>query len=356
MKAVNSLGGTAHGSVLSPISVALAIVIFILDTVTSLEIAVAVFYIFIVLMSISFARKRGVIFISIGCVALTIISYFLSFRGTAQTGLVNMAISISAIGITTYLSLKIGYARIAIHDAREQIAHIGRVTALGELTASIAHEVNQPVAAIVTSGNACLRWLSGETPNLNKARQAVERMVSDANRASEVVVRIRDLAKKRPPEETWLDINDVIAESIALVQSELQTSGIVLHTQLTPTLPRIRGVRVQLQQVLLNLLMNAIEALNAVERSQRELVIGSVRDESEGVLVSVSNTGTAIEQDKLEKIFEAFFTTKQGGMGIGLAITRSIVEAHGGRVWASESPQGDTLFQFVLPASKGSIR
>jgi signal transduction histidine kinase len=188
----------ATSSILPIAVAALAIGIFTIDTLTDLEIAVAVFYVAVVLISVSAFPKRGVMLVSAGCIGLTVLSYILTPTGSPHSGLVNCVISLSAIAATTYLALRIKSAEAAIYEARTQLAHVSRVTALGELTASIAHEVNQPLTAVVTSGNACMRWLAAQPPNLEKARQAVERIVKDASRASEVVGRVRGLAKDLP--------------------------------------------------------------------------------------------------------------------------------------------------------------
>jgi C4-dicarboxylate-specific signal transduction histidine kinase len=230
--------------------------------------------------------------------ALTLLSYFLTPAGSPYAGLVNCVISLSAIGATTYLALKIQSAEVAVHEARAQLAHVARVTTLGELTASIAHEVNQPLAAVVASGNACLRWLGGEPPNLEKARQAVERIVKDANRASEVIGRVRSLAKREPPRKDWLNMNETIIETIALTRSELEKNHIVLRTQLSDDLQPVWGDRIQLQQVILNLIVNAIEGMSAVDGGPRELLVSSTKDESKGVLVAVRDTGAGLTQPK----------------------------------------------------------
>ena len=334
------------------VAIALAIAIFIVDTVTDLEIAVAVFYVAVVLMSLSFCRRRGVVLVSAGCMALTVISYFLTPTGSPHSGFVNCMISLSAIAATTYLGLKIKSVEVAALEARAHLAHVGRLTALGELTASIAHEVNQPLAAVVTSGNACLRWLDGQTPNLNKARQSVERIVKDANRASEVVGRVRSLAKRTPPEKDWLNINETILEIIALTRGEIEQNHISLRTQLSDDLPLILGDRVQLQQVLLNLILNGIEAVSAVSGGPREVLITSTKEPSNGVQIAIRDFGIGLEPAKVDHVFDAFHTTKLGGMGIGLTISRSIIEAHGGRIWATPNGSRGAVFQFTLPSGR----
>jgi PAS domain S-box-containing protein len=232
---------------------------------------------------------------------------------------------------------------------RAELAHVTRVTTMGELTAAIAHEVSQPLTGLVSSGHACLRWLAGDPPNLEAARRAVERMVNDGSRAGEVINRIRAMVRKSPPRRDQLNINDTIMEVIALIRSELQRNGISLRAELSNDLPLVLGDRIQLQQVILNLIVNAIEAMSGVDRLQRELLVASVQDGSNDVLVTVRDTGTGLDRTSLDHLFEAFYTTKAHGMGMGLAISRTIIEAHGGRLWATPNvPQG-AIFRFRLP-------
>ena len=234
-------------------------------------------------------------------------------------------------------------------DAQAELAHVTRVTTLGELTASIAHEVNQPLAAVVANAEACLRWLRRGTPDMEAACRSVEWIIDDGNRASEVIRRVRALASKTSFEKMPLDVNDVVRETIPLVQRELITNEILLRMELAPALPTILGDRVQLQQVIINLLMNGIEAMQSVTDRPRELVIRSRQDEKQQVLVSVTDCGVGISAENADRLFNAFFTTKPSGMGMGLSICRSIVEAHGGRLstYGNEGP--GVTFQFVLP-------
>jgi PAS domain S-box-containing protein len=237
----------------------------------------------------------------------------------------------------------------ALRDMQTNLAHVVRITTLGELTASIAHEVNQPLAAVVANAEACLRWLDRATPDLDAARRSLEWVINDGNRASEVIRRVRALAKKTDIEQVPLDVNEVVREVVALVQRELTSHRVSLRMELAPALPMILGDRVQLQQVIINLVINGIEAMQSVTDRPRELVIRSGQDDAHQVLVSVTDCGVGIAAEDADRLFNAFFTTKPGGLGMGLSICRSIMEAHGGRLSASGNEGTGATFQFVLP-------
>ena len=236
----------------------------------------------------------------------------------------------------------------ALREAQVELAHVTRVTTLGELAAAIAHEINQPLAAVITNGSACLRWLAGTTPNLNEARQAVGRIIRDGNRASDVIAKIRALLRKTGTEKERLDMNDVIREVVALAQSEIRRNGVALRAQLEGNIPPVLGDRVQLQQVVLNLIMNGIEAMSAVGDRPRELIISTQSGEIDQVHVTVQDSGIGLDPKSMERIFDAFYTTKSEGMGMGLAISRSIVENHDGRLWAVPNDGPGATFQFTL--------
>jgi signal transduction histidine kinase len=221
---------------------------------------------------------------------------------------------------------------------------------MGELTASIAHEINQPLAAIVTNANASLRWLAGESPNLEEARVALGHILRDGNRAGDVITRIRALVKKSGTEQASMNINEIVQEVVGLTQTEIQKNGVVLRMELAADLSRVLGDRVQLQQVILNLVVNGIEAMTSVTDRRRELLIRSRRNGSNEVLVAVQDSGVGLESESLDHLFKAFFTTKPKGMGMGLAISRSIIEAHGGKLWAVPNDGPGATFQFTLQA------
>jgi PAS domain S-box-containing protein len=238
-----------------------------------------------------------------------------------------------------------------LRKSQAELAHVARVATLGEMSASIAHEVNQPLTAAVTSASACLRWLDAQ--KLEEARRSASRVIAEVHRASEIIGRIRSLTKKAPPQKDWLDINETIHEVIALTRSEIQRNNIALETQLSEQVPVILADRVQLQQVILNLVMNAVEAMSGLSDGPRELLIRSGIDESEQVMISVQDSGPGIDPGSLDHLFEAFYTTKPQGLGMGLAISHSIIEAHGGRLWATVNAPRGAVFQFRLPVGKG---
>jgi C4-dicarboxylate-specific signal transduction histidine kinase len=240
-------------------------------------------------------------------------------------------------------------AEEALRQAQANLAHLSRVMTLGELTASISHEVNQPIAAIATNGQICLRLLALETPRPDDLRATVERIVRDANRASEVIQRIRALAKRSEPQMESLDINDVIREAILLVQREVFNHGASLRTELASALPPVLGDRVQLQQVIINLLINGVEAMAPITDRPHEIIIRSQQHEAGQVHVAVLDSGIGIDSETADQLFSAFFTTKPSGMGMGLSISRSIVRAHGGRLWVSPNPDHGAAFQFTVP-------
>jgi C4-dicarboxylate-specific signal transduction histidine kinase len=241
-------------------------------------------------------------------------------------------------------------AEEALQKAQAELAHVSRLMTLGELTASISHEVNQPIAAIVTNGQVSLRLLALETPRPDDLRATVERIVSDAHRASEVIQRIRALAKRSEPQMLALNLNDVVSESVLLVQREVLSHGVSLRTELAYALPPVLGDRVQLQQVIINLLINAVEAMASITDRPRELLVRS-RHEANQVHVAVRDSGIGIDAVTAEQLFSAFFTTKPSGMGMGLSISRSIIRAHGGRLWVSPNPDHGADFQFTVPVN-----
>ena len=239
-------------------------------------------------------------------------------------------------------------AEEALRISQAELAHVTRVTAMGELAASVVHEVTQPLTGIVTNGKACLHWLANAPPNVEKARSAVERIIRDSNRASEVIHDIRTLAKKTPPHQEEVDLNDLIYRTLALANGEMALDQVELQTELEVGLPNIQGDRVQLQQVLLNLIMNAIEAMSTIS-GRRLLLIRSTMRDPESVTVSVRDSGVGIDPQKAAHLYDAFFTTKPQGMGMGLSICRNIISAHGGHLSNASNAGPGTTFEFTLP-------
>jgi PAS domain S-box-containing protein len=239
-------------------------------------------------------------------------------------------------------------AEEALRQAQADLARISRITTMGELTASLAHEVNQPIAAAVTDANTCLRWLNRDHPDLEEAREAASRVVKDATRAAEIISRTRLLFKKVNPQWESVDLNEIIREMVALMSGESARYSVSVRTELAAGLPQVMGDRVQLQQVLMNLIINSIEAMKDVHGT-RELTIQSQCGDDGQVLISVSDTGVGLPPQQADQIFNAFFTTKGHGTGMGLRISRTIVESHGGRLWASDSSPRGASFCFALP-------
>jgi C4-dicarboxylate-specific signal transduction histidine kinase len=235
-------------------------------------------------------------------------------------------------------------------EMQSELAHANRVATMGQLTASIAHEIKQPIAASHTNATAALRFLDKSPPDVAKAREVLTCIVDDADRAGDVVDRIGSLIKKAPPRKEVVDLNAAILEVTALTHSEAVETGVTVGTQLAGDLPGIQCDRVQLQQVMLNLIVNAIQSMSGVEDGNRELHISTEIIEPEGVCVAVRDTGHGLRPESLPRLFEPFYTTKPDGMGIGLSICRSIIEAHGGRLWATTCEPRGALFQFTIPA------
>ena len=329
---------------------ALALGIAAIDTVTDLEIAVGVFQIVVVLIAVRILPARAVAGVSIFCMVLTILSYRFTRFGDTEAGLINVLISLAAIAGTTYLALRLSAAIRTVHQTRAHLAHIARINMLGELAASIAHEVNQPLAAVAASGGACLRWMATEPPNLPKAQQAVERIIADTHRASEIIARLRGMARHQAPTKQWLNVADTVNAALRLLAGELNEQNITLRVQVQEGLPPVLADEVQIQQVLLNLAMNAVDAMRQVEVERRELAVQVALESPDRLLFSVSDLGSGLSANDRERAFDAFYSTKPEGMGMGLAISRSIIEAHDGRIWASSDPRSGSTFHFTLPA------
>jgi C4-dicarboxylate-specific signal transduction histidine kinase len=245
-------------------------------------------------------------------------------------------------------------AELDLHDAREALSRATRLTMMGELSASIAHEINQPLGAIIMNGNACQRFLAISPPDLDEVKDGLEAIVSDGNRASEVLSRIRGMLNNAAPERAQIDVNRAITEVLALTRHELQQYRVSVQDDLNPELPTIMADRVQLQQVVLNLVMNGIDAMRAVTDRLRVLTVRSQLDDRNNIVVSVGDSGVGLDAVSRERVFDTFFTTKSDGMGMGLAISKSIIEAHHGRLWAAPQSRFGAVFAFALPSAAGA--
>jgi C4-dicarboxylate-specific signal transduction histidine kinase len=237
----------------------------------------------------------------------------------------------------------------ALSRVRSELAYVARVTTLGALTASIAHEVNQPLAGIITNASTCLRMLAADPPNIDGARETARRAIRDGNRAADVIARLRALFGNKGTATESLDLNEATREVLALSSSELQRGRVIVRAELADDLSSVSGDRVQLQQVVLNLLLNASEAMSQVEDRPRQIVVRTDRDDGDGVRLTVQDAGVGFDPHNLERLFDAFYTTKSGGMGIGLSISRSIIESHHGRLWAAPNDGPGATFSFSLP-------
>jgi len=324
--------------------------IFAADTATDYEIAAAVFYTAVIVTAARVLDRRGVIALTALCILLTVVSLAVTPQGNLHSGLINMGIGIAAIVVTACLILKMEAARTMAHDAQTQLMRIARVKSLTGLTTSIAHEINQPLAAIATSGHACQRWLAQEPPNLDKARQALARILDDTGRASRIIARVRSLTRGEPPRKSEFAFNAAIMEIVAQSQAEIARHHIVLDMALCVDLPPAFADRIQIQQVIGNLLLNAIEAMTLTPVHARMLRIASDID-GDAIALSVLDSGIGLPAEVRERVFEAFWTTKPEGIGVGLSISRAIVEANGGRIWAEPLESGGAAFRFTVPAA-----
>jgi len=323
--------------------------IFVVDTFSDYAVAAACFYAALILAMSRRLLPRALLGLALACVALTITSFLLTRAGAYRIGLVNTAIGILVIGITTYLSSKMEAAKAAVQDAQTRLLRVARASTVGELTTSIAHEVNQPLAAIASSAEAAQRWLAQQPANVERAQQALARILADAHRASDVIARVRGLTRGAAPQREVFDLNQAVQDMLALSQAELERQHITVATLLDPTLPTVLADRVQVQQVIGNLLLNAIEAMANTPLPERRLsVLTHARDQH--VRLSVRDRGVGLPSEAIEQVFDAFWTTKPDGLGLGLSLSRSMLEANGGRIHAERASGGGACFIIELPA------
>jgi len=352
---------------LSALLVGLMLTIFAIDTFSPLDMAIAVMYVVVVLLSASMWQRRGVLFTAEACLALALLSYIMTHSGYFSPPAVGRLVaSLAAIGITTFLALRGLDARNALlareealHKLRVQLAHASRVTMLGELAASIAHEVNQPLAAIAAHGQASLRWMDRPQPDLNEVRCSVNAILEASSRATDVIKRIRALARRSEPQRMELELNQVAEECVTLLWREMSNHRVALMLELAPELPPVRGDRVELQQVVINLMMNAVQAMSHCAPGEAVLVLRTLRLADGGQQLSVSDSGHGIPAEQLPRLFEPFYSTKTDGMGMGLPICRSIIENHGGRIWArddgQDGPASGATVAFSLPEPEAAL-
>lgn len=249
------------------------------------------------------------------------------------------------------LEVRVSERTAELMKTQAELGHVSRALSMGELAASVAHEISQPLTAVVTHGYACVEWLSASPPNLEKALQTARRIVQDGTRAGDVVDRIRALFRKEETVKDWFDMNDMIRELTVFLRDEALRRGVQMRTELAAGLPKVKGDRVQLQQVVLNLMINGFDAMAGLTGRPKELLINSQAADSGSILVQIADCGTGLNDETAERIFDPFFTTKPHGIGMGLSISRSIVESHEGRLWAVPRPSGGAIFQFALPVS-----
>ena len=287
--------------------------------------------------------------------ALLLQQYFaaplFSLHGADSRNALRLALWLVTAFVITRLVARARRREENLRHAQADLERVTRVTTMGELVASIAHEVNQPLAAVVTNANAALRWLAADPPNLDEVRQATVRIIADGNRASDVVARIRALLTKSETKREPLSVDELIGDVVALTKGAALRNGTSVNVELSADPAMVLADRVQIQQVLLNLILNGMEAMRDVNGRARVLTIQSRSDDGNGVLVAVRDSGAGISAEHLPHIFDAFYTTKSGGLGMGLAIGRSIIESHGGRIWATSAPAGGSTFQFTLPGA-----
>lgn len=327
-------------------------VIFIADTLTDYEIAVPVFYVAIIITVLRHVSRATTITLAFICTALIVVSYYLTPSGSHHAGFLNAAIAIAIIGITTYLGLKLVAAETAAHEARAQLLRVTRVTSMGELTTSIAHEVNQPLAAIVTSANAAIRWIDQTPSNTDKAKRAIERVINDANRAGDIITRVRHMSKGEASLKRPMDLNRAVEDIVSLSKTELTNNHVFVSLSLADHLPLIHGDTVQIQQVIGNLVLNAIEAMAATEEDLRRIdIVTNLDTATNEVRLDIADTGVGLS-NHADLLFESFWTTKPNGIGLGLSISRSIIEDHAGTIRATVNVPAGAVLHIRLPAIK----
>ncbi|MGD0192559.1 MAG: ATP-binding protein [Rhizomicrobium sp.] len=355
MRYLSLLGGGRHHLLFPAVTAVLAAGIFVADVLTPPDCVVSGLDVIVVLMSGRFLRARGRAFVFLGCATLTVIAQILAHRlvngsdQLAYIGTFNALASIIAMGVSAWLVARNQQTELAMQRARSDLAQASRITTLGELTASIAHEVNQPIAGVVTNANASLRWLAADPPNIQEARAATSRIVRDGTRAADIITRIRGIFAKTAPKRESTDTNRLIRETVDLLGAQAARFSTSISLDLTLGVPSVMADRVQIQQVLVNLIVNGLESMKD-NTGPRALTVRSGTIGGDKVEISISDLGVGLPAEGAERIFDSFFSTKELGTGLGLSISRTIVESHDGILRATRNvPQGTTL-SFTLPA------
>lgn len=325
--------------------------IFILDTISRLEIAAAVFYIVVILISARFLTQRGIWVLSTICFILTVLSFFLTRSGAVEAGFINCIIALMALILTSYLVTRAQTAEGAALKATQQLNRVARIKSLGELTASIAHEINQPLAAASSSADACRNWLNKEPVEVERALAALERINREISRASDVITRIRSLAKNELPHKQPYDLNDIVEEALSLASHLIARHSIHLEWQKDEQPLMINADKVQMLQVITNIILNAIEAVRQKKPQQRDIIVVTLYNQHR-IHLSVMDSGCGLSDQQMKQIFDAFWTTREGGTGLGLTLCRAIVEAHRGIINVEHNPKGGAIFNISLPENK----
>jgi C4-dicarboxylate-specific signal transduction histidine kinase len=339
---------------LAALATACAVAVFVADSLTPRECVVSGLYVLVVLMAGRLCRGRRLWLVVALCSILTLVAQILARRfspGTDPSGAIgafNSMVSIAAIVSSAYLVGRGQAAESALRQAEAELARAMRVTTMGELTASIAHEVNQPIAAVVTNASACLRWLGAAPANLDQARAAAGRIVRDGTRAAEIISRIRLIFTKESPDWQSVDMNELLRETLDMLIGEEAIQSVSVRANLAVGLPNVMSNRVQLQQVIVNLLTNALESMQETT-GPKDLIVTSSRSSDEEVTISIGDTGVGLQTEEIDRMFNAFFTTKPQGTGMGLSISRSIIEKHDGRLWAVPNQPAGAIFYFAIP-------
>lgn len=340
--------GQHQGLVIAFLLVGIA-AIFVVDTSTDYEITAGGFYTAVVLVAALLLRASMVIAVTAACIVLTLLSFAITDSGTYGTGLVNTGINIVIITIATWLALKLIAMEEAAQESHERMLRMARATSLGALTMSIAHEINQPLTAVITSAGACKRWIAQDRPHIHNAQCAIDRIVREADRANAVIVKVRGLFSGKPPRKEPFDFNVLVLEITDLARNRIDRENINLKLCLQKGLPPVVADRVQIGQVIGNLLLNAVESIMASTGPVRELKLTAQMEGVDNIRFCMTDTGTGFAPGEIGQLFEAFWTTKEDGVGLGLPISCSIIKAHGGRLWAEDYEGGGAVFVFVLP-------